>query len=317
MPDRLSKSLTFCAETTAHVTQRHDDGRTLPTGVLRTARATHAGGENASPQVDARDAHLCNLGEIQLQGAEMEVLLGTQSQCEARFRARAVKVSVSPKRQGHSLNRPLLFGVKSPSSVVLCTDASDTFCITWPTGNFAKACASNNFRTVSTILFLPHNFALRRGNPLSQTLSDRLLATLRFRRATGECTIRQGTQASESTSFALTVLDYSCRTQPTVRNLDARARMHARRVVQTTIPSAQQCKQPVVSGIFDDAATARSCTVSHVALHEVHAAQHSRREMGDVHRTPSASFLQCKSPLPLHSAPQRCVDESSDEDSGL
>ena len=84
VPDRLSKSLIFCAETTAHVIQRHDDGRTLPTGVLRTARAIHAGGENASPQVDARDAHLCNLGEIQLQGAEMEVLLGTQSQCEAR-----------------------------------------------------------------------------------------------------------------------------------------------------------------------------------------------------------------------------------------
>ena len=30
VPDRLSKSLTFCAETTAHVIQRHDDGRTLP-----------------------------------------------------------------------------------------------------------------------------------------------------------------------------------------------------------------------------------------------------------------------------------------------
>ena len=101
--------------------------------------------------------------------------------------------------------------------------------------------------------------------------------------------------------------------QPTVRNLDARARMHARRVVQTTIPSAQQCKQLAVSGISDDAATARSCPFSHVALHEVHAAQHSRREMGDVHRTPSASFLQSKSPLPLRSAPQRCVDESSDE----
>ena len=28
VPDRLSKSLTFCAETTAHVIQRHDDGRT-------------------------------------------------------------------------------------------------------------------------------------------------------------------------------------------------------------------------------------------------------------------------------------------------
>ena len=43
---------------------------------------------------DARDAHLCNLGEIQLQGAEMEVLLGTHLQCEARLRTsdmRAVK----------------------------------------------------------------------------------------------------------------------------------------------------------------------------------------------------------------------------------
>mmetsp|Transcript_64086 Transcript_64086/g.169844 ORF Transcript_64086/g.169844 Transcript_64086/m.169844 type:complete len:217 (-) Transcript_64086:267-917(-) len=84
VPDRLSKGLTLCAETTAHVIQRHDDGRTLPTGALRTARAPHTGGDNASPQVDARDAHLCNLGEIQLQGAQMEVLLGTQSQCEAR-----------------------------------------------------------------------------------------------------------------------------------------------------------------------------------------------------------------------------------------
>ena len=49
VPDRLSKSLTLCAETTAHVIQQHDDGKTLPTGVLRTARATHASGENASP----------------------------------------------------------------------------------------------------------------------------------------------------------------------------------------------------------------------------------------------------------------------------
>ena len=43
---------------------------------------------------DARDAHLCNLGEIQLQGTEMEVLLGTYLQCEARLRTsdmRAVK----------------------------------------------------------------------------------------------------------------------------------------------------------------------------------------------------------------------------------
>ena len=152
--------------------------------------------------------------------------------------------------------------------MVLCSDASDTFCITWPAGNFAKACASNNFRTMSKILFLPHNFALRRGTPRGQTLSDRLLATLRFRRAAGECTVRQGTQTSGSTGFALTVMDYSCRIQPTVRNLDARARMHARRVVQTTIPSAQQCKQLVVSGISDDAATARSCPFSHVALQE-------------------------------------------------
>ena len=29
VPDRLSKSLTFCAETTAHVIQRHDDGKTF------------------------------------------------------------------------------------------------------------------------------------------------------------------------------------------------------------------------------------------------------------------------------------------------
>ena len=121
---------------------------------------------------------------------------------------------------------------------------------------------------MSKVLFLPHNFALRRGTPRGQTLSDRLLATLRFRRAAGECTVRQGAQTSGSTGFALTVMDYSCRIQPTVRNLDARARMHARRVVQTTIPPAQQCKQLVVSGISDDAATARSCPFSHVALQE-------------------------------------------------
>ena len=207
VPDRLSKNLTLCAETTVHVIQRHDDGRTLPTGVLRTARATHAGGENASLQVGRpRCLPLQPWKNPAARGRDGSPFSARSRNMRPGLRAsdmRAVKGSVSPKRQGHLWNRPLLFGVKSPSSVVLCTGASDTFCITWPT------CASNNFRTVSKILFLPHNVALRRGTPLGQTLSDRLLATLRFRRATGECTVRQGTEASGSTGFALTVLDYN------------------------------------------------------------------------------------------------------------
>ena len=82
MHDRLSKSLTFCAETTAHVIQRHNDGRAFQ----QESSELHTGGEKTFPQVDAGDAHLCDLGEIQLQGAEMEVLLGTYLQCEARLR---------------------------------------------------------------------------------------------------------------------------------------------------------------------------------------------------------------------------------------
>ena len=39
------------------------------------------------------------------------------------------------------------------------------------TGNFAKACASNNFTA---------RLRIRRGTPLGQTLSDRLLTTLGF-----------------------------------------------------------------------------------------------------------------------------------------
>ena len=176
-----------------------------------------------------------------------------------------------------------------------------------PTGNFAKACARCrklcSYRTISHFVEELH-WARHSVTDSSQLFGfvERLVSA-RFAKVR---------RLQDRPALHLLCWTIAVAPNPLSGTHDARARMHARRVVQATIPSAHQCKQLVVSGISDDAATARSCPFSHVALHEVHAAQHNRREMSDVHRTPSAPFLQCKSPLPLHSAPQRCVDESSD-----
>ena len=134
VPDRLSKNLTFCAETTAHVIQRHDDGRTFQResselhGLHTQAGRTHLLRSTPAMPTSA------TLEKSSCKGPRWKSFSARSRSVRSGLRTsdrRAVKVSVSPKRQRHLLNRPLSFGVKSPSSVVLCTDASDTFCITW------------------------------------------------------------------------------------------------------------------------------------------------------------------------------------------